>query len=292
MELLKTCVRWSALPGAVILVMLSSAPNVRTQGSGDLPMRWSNWLKLRSLADIPAAMKAGVDNGGQFELGMGGSPPTIWPISCNDYLAAIDKGFYAVSTRDDKMEGPFVDRCYTLRYLQQARPAQRSHLTDPIWSADPLRALPPLCFRFERMSEEQVEDATAKGMSWQAFDPEARVTARDAEGLAVEDAGLRYGLSVMARADFDGDGVEDVALTQTIGAKGGTFDTTIFYILTRLSPGGPMKLLTRRTPPFRLAAAPVAVTEGIAAPVPAIPCGRSRCRATTAARRSRWPTPR
>ena len=81
---------------------------------------WSPELQLISVADITASMQAPVLKASQsLALTNGSTSSTV--SNCQDYLNAVNAGFYPGNNLDNKLSASFVYRCYVLRDLQQAR---------------------------------------------------------------------------------------------------------------------------------------------------------------------------
>ena len=56
-------------------------------------------------------------------------------------------------------------------------------------------------------------------------------------------AGAEQTVRLLARGDYDGDGIEDVLLSSLDAVKGGSFRTMRMFVLTRRQPGGRIELV-------------------------------------------------
>ena len=175
-------------------------------------------------------------------------------FTCSQYILAIGEGFFASSSYDEAMESFFSERCYVLRDLRRARPAKRSYVLREKWSPKALSELPPLLQVGDGSLMEKVDKARAARQSWQSFDPSLKVQNRghDHLFLYVEDESDEYSLQILATGDFNGDGVEDIAVSGSVRAKQGTYHGNFYYILTRDAWSQCLRLITEDRPPFRL----------------------------------------
>jgi hypothetical protein len=212
--------------------------------SQDFSVWWSPNLGLIGLDDIPQRLEKMV-RGPQWELS---KDPQRVPIStCAQYLRAKDNGFSPRTQFDQGMEGNFIGQCFALRYLQKAKPATRSYMDHNGWSTSALSILPPLLadFGVESGVAKKVEQARAAGQSWQSFDPSLKLEGTDGYTLTTqsEDRSQAYSLEILARGDFNGDGIEDLAVLGCVADTGGTFRECVYYILTRPGPNAIMSVV-------------------------------------------------
>ena len=131
--------------------------------------------------------------------------------TCREYDAAIKTGFYAYTTFEMKMSTFFRHQCGLLKALETASPPQVSFISDPRVGILDLELLPFSLFPY--IGEVQ-----------HAVDPKATYQSKVSDGtlvirrlrqnlLQVEELeGMGHQLLEVARADFDGDGIEDILL--------------------------------------------------------------------------------
>jgi len=65
----------------------------------------------------------------------------------------------------------------------------------------------------------------------------------DDEVVTLSYGGFRQSFWEGARADFNGDGVEDILVFTAGRAEGGTMGYADYFVLTRTGPSGPLKLI-------------------------------------------------
>jgi hypothetical protein len=233
----------------------------------ELRIQWSPELRLSSLDNIGQALatlvvvrgepkKVLLRKGGSLEkisgsyTWVGGS--TKETDNCNDYLAATAAGFRAADNSVD--DGPFVERCYALLYLEHVQPARISYFDGGGWSQGSLNMLPPIVMGVERELEEKAAEARARGMSWRAYDPSLKVELIKPPFLYLEDDFESYYIEILAKGDFNGDGTEDWAVTICGHSHMGSFHGCFPAVITRLGPHQVASFLTSLVPPYTLAA--------------------------------------
>lgn len=206
---------------------------------------WSPDLELRSIAGVQAKLDEAVPLDSGLVLTMTKDRDEMDVSNCSEFLHALDGGFGPATNLASKLESAFIGRCYTLFYLQRAKAATRSYIGRRTWSASDLSIYPPLLQFGEGAVLDKVRQAQNQGQSWQSFDPKISVERIDNRSLTLSARGTRasYTVEIMATADFNGDGVEDIAVSGCANAIRGTFGACEFYILTRLSDSAAMRVI-------------------------------------------------
>jgi hypothetical protein len=232
-----------------------SAP--RSQGSAvdqSLLVTWTPALRLSAPTEIPSRLTTRVTPDGVTltQVGFKRDARKRTVTTCAGYLAAIGEGYFPLTSYEQGLAYPFTRDCYLLRDLQSARPAIRTVFGTSGWSTTALTELPPLWIIGTRPDGDRLPGALAAGMSWQTFTPTVRLVRIDRDTLAAEDDGAIYTLEILARADFNGDGVQDLAVLGSTGAKGGTLNYTRYTILTRCSPTDHIHMITNVREPWTI----------------------------------------
>jgi hypothetical protein len=153
-----------------------------------------------------------------------------------EYDLAISEGYYASSTYDIKTATRFAQKAELLTALERAATPTQSFIDSPRVSVADLHRLP---FRlFPDLSSERPEDEMVKTYQDKVDEGALVVKTVRQNLLVVEDEGMGQQLMEVARADFNGDGIEDVLIFEYIWATGGTFGVGMVRILTRKSADG------------------------------------------------------
>jgi hypothetical protein len=214
----------------------------------DLKVKWSPNLHLRSIEDIPQRLR---EPEGSKRLRLAKGKESLEAGNCEEYLHAVSAGFAPATNYDNKMSFEFVHDCFVLRDLEHARAATSS--AHYLFNADSLTQLPPLLVVGAREITDSADQAEKRGESWKQFDPSLKVTRTDIDSLNAEDKDTLYFLTFRARGDFNGDGVEDIAVFGSANGKHGSWAHAEYMILSPTRDGKLVRLTDVRAP-FRLKA--------------------------------------
>ena len=153
--------------------------------------------------------------------------------TCKEYDDAISAGYYALSSFDMKMEAFFKHQCGLLQSLSKAMIAEKSFIEHPRAGIVDLTLLPFSLFP----APEGPPTPTISSVTYQdkIDDGTIRIKRLSQNSLLVEEqqGGMGQRLIEVVRADFNGDGVEDILLFEYIYATHGTFGYGDIRLLTR-----------------------------------------------------------
>jgi hypothetical protein len=157
--------------------------------------------------------------------------------TCREYDEAIAAGFYALTNFDIKMSSWFEHQCGLLSALQSATPPATSFLARPRVGVLDLQLI-PYSF-FPQVAEHEGGEEIASTYQ-DKVDDGSMVIKRVAPNLLqiVEPGGMGQQLIEVARADFNGDGIEDMLLFEYCYATEGTLGYGRIRIITRTSETG------------------------------------------------------
>jgi hypothetical protein len=120
-------------------------------------------------------------------------------------------------------------------------------------TSDSLSELPPILVVGAKDVQRAAEKAEQNGTDWQQYNPGIKITSIDGDRLEAEDENNYYTLSILARGDFNGDGVEDCAVVGSVKGKQTTWVSNEYFIFTQ-TPAGKLVRLTSDKIPYLLAA--------------------------------------
>lgn len=206
---------------------------------GSIAVWWSPDLQLASLTAIDRKLDQRVEpfspadgEGITLIKESGGHTETKKAFTCRDFLALYDEQFSPPDNYQNSREGGFLARCIPLRFLQKAQPSRDSYVRNFHWSNDALTELPVLFLPVE--AETPAEAAARATKTWKEYEPTAKVTKADGNSLQVDVPDIwECSLDVVARGDFNGDGVEDLLVQGYRQAVGGTYKEFPLFVLTR-----------------------------------------------------------
>lgn len=184
--------------------------------------------ELGALMDKPISISAGV----QLELT---SSQTMTEkaaiVSCRDYVQRVDAGWYAMTSRDMAVEGSFKSTCGLISAIAGAQQARISYLGRSNGLADihllGEEMLPSFGGAAVRKRPRSLAEMAQDG------DCEIQEASRRTLRLSCDNTVLVYRL--LALADFNGDGYEDMLVAEGGRAEGGTAQISDVIGLTRLS---------------------------------------------------------
>ena len=153
--------------------------------------------------------------------------------TCREYDAAILAGYRPVSNADIALAGWLKYPCGTLQLLERATRPKRSFLPQDLFD---LKLLPlklfPVMTDYEQTYGRDIEGETFDD---QAQKGELEVIENAVHRFVCKFMGSRYSLTEMVRADFNGDGTEDILFEESERAIGATYRVYNLLILTRKS---------------------------------------------------------
>jgi 5-methylcytosine-specific restriction endonuclease McrA len=156
--------------------------------------------------------------------------------TCSEFFAAKAAGFYASTTYAMKMESFFNETCGAVKYLSIAEIPEKSYITAPRVGILDLDLLPLSVL--STMAPDQDDDlkaAIASGKSIQDWVNEGHVHIKRVSQYSIHlEHRMGQVLQELLRADFNGDGVEDILVYSYCYAIGGTFGYGDVFVLARL----------------------------------------------------------
>ena len=169
--------------------------------------------------------------------------------TCREYDSAIQRGYFPYTTYDISMASWFKYPCGTLKLLQKAAIPQQSFISKPKEGIIDLTLLPlslfPVLSDFEQTYGRNIDNVTYQDQVKKGL---LKVTGMGENWLHCEADGLKQHLTEVARADFNGDGIEDILLSESVFATQGSFRSYKITILTRKSADGMFEIVQSHDP--------------------------------------------
>jgi hypothetical protein len=167
--------------------------------------------------------------------------------TCRQWKKALEEKAYAASTFDMAMESSLVHTCGLLFELQNANLPRKSFIANPRVSLADLNLLPAEILTANTDDEEKEKEQLHGLTVSKAVAPED-IEKRSDKVLTLRYGGFRQSFWEAARADFNGDGIEDILVLTGGRAEGGTLGYSDYFVLTRTGPSGPLKLIETKKP--------------------------------------------
>ena len=218
---------------------------------------------------------------GKYGLGFSYEDGHFPAFSCQEWAQARKLGLDSdLNTYQRSMESFFVDTCSFLFALRDAKPPRRSFIANPKVGLSNLNLLPHNVLEsLSGEGEDKIERSTARGMriSNLVARREVKVKSKTSDIVVLHydyDPETKVyssaiNLEEMGRADFDGDGIEDIFVSSADYATQGTFRYYNYLLLTRRSPSAGFEVRKLELP---------ALKEDPAARAPAIKLKSSELR--------------
>lgn len=195
--------------------------------------------ELEDLRDAPVNLIPDQGLNGVELTGPSGDKRTC--RTCREYDTAMNEGYYAYTTFDIKMATRFEHQCGLLKALQVAKTPTQSFVSKPRVSVLDLNLMP---YSFFPVLTKHEDDAETK--SYQDLIDSGELVVRRIRGnmLTVEELeGMGQVLIEVTRADFNGDGIEDILLFEYCYATHGTLGFGGIRIITRLAADAMFSIL-------------------------------------------------
>lgn len=245
---------WIAL--AILAVALSiwgaARPAAGADTAEEFPVWWSPKLELGSLENLPRRMDRDF-------------PPERWRVvgipddgektiidDCKSLLSSgfdLPSWFYGVDSEARPFYSELAD-CQALSRLGQVRPAKVSHLQTFELGPQAPKILPNLFVDYRVRGYDgslpcemlcDVELVLPDGESWADAAPSPLIETDSPENMVLWSNGRGIRVFVLARGDFNIDGIEDVLIKRHF-LSGGLYDDVL--ILTRFGPDSIIRALS------------------------------------------------
>jgi hypothetical protein len=227
----------------------SVAPPSLQLSKTTFPVKWAEDLNLSSLSDVDARLSA-ADTLGFGELARGAE--RLLPKTCNQWAALRAKGYEPSTALEAQADGDARLRCGTLTLLKNARPSNKSFVRDVAFDSPSVLSILPASLATAESKErsERVATFSKEGKSLADFDPKAHALKAPGQRLTVAegDGQSHILLAPEAWGDFNGDGLDDVALAVHNVMTRGSYATTRLVLLTRTAPTGVLRVIEASKP--------------------------------------------
>ena len=188
--------------------------------------------EIEALRDLPVDMGENKTDGAMLE----NKQDKRRVRTCREYDDALANGYRPGSNADIAMAAWFKYPCGTLQLLQRATRHKRSFLPTHNQELFDLTLIPltlfPVASDFEQTYGRNIENETYHD---QAEKGELEVIEKTPHKFRCKLMGWKQYLTEVVRADFNGDGTEDILFHEAVYAIGGSYHTFDLIILTRKS---------------------------------------------------------
>jgi hypothetical protein len=169
--------------------------------------------------------------------------------TCEEWKKSRAAEDYSATTYDMAMEGYLIRTCGLLFEFQKGKLPVRSFIENPHIGLDNLDSLPAEMLSF--IPEGSENGSRLRGFTVAQIVPRKSIEEARKDELILSYGGLRQEFWEAARADFNGDGIEDILVFTSGRAEGGTMGYSDYFVLTRTSASGKLKIIRTEANPLQ-----------------------------------------
>lgn len=165
--------------------------------------------------------------------------------TCREWKKAQREKAYSATTYDMAMESSLIHTCDLLFRLQKATVPLKSFIANPRVTLADVDLLPAEILSIDN-SDEDAGAAHLDGLTISRVVPPKDIEEANETVLRLSFGGYRQFFQEAARADFDGDGFEEIFIFMGGRAEGGTLGYADNIVLTRTGSSGPLKFVQEK----------------------------------------------
>ncbi|WP_138586975.1 hypothetical protein [Pseudoalteromonas sp. S558] len=187
-------------------------------------------------------VKALIDKKWYFEENLlkDGSPDRV-VTSCNSLFNALDEGFNALSYRHQDVIKAMNKVCLIWAHMGELNASESSFLTDFEHSSALPKQMPP---ELALIISNDDDRRLAKASSWEEMSHISKMESLNKDqAIYYDNSGGIQKLTVMAKGDYNNDGIEDMVIYMDNSVEGGSYGSTYGYVVTRLAAVEPYTLI-------------------------------------------------
>lgn len=209
---------------------------------------WSSELNLKSLESIDGALAAPFPDQADWEVTFEDGTTRVIR-SCTDFLAATRSRFDAGTEHDWSTLRATGSRCLALDALKAAKASRASFLEWFTFTPGGIAKLPAsMGMLWDPESGRAARRAERACKPWGKYDPTLKVTVETSDRARLRSDGWSGRLVLYARADFDGDGVEDLLLRRDAHVEQGSASDSSVFVVTQTSARRCMRVVRELGP--------------------------------------------
>ncbi len=209
---------------------------------GPYPVWWSPTLELDSLDQIDARLAREIWPGDPEGLPLakyeGETRTEVSASNCIDLERWVGEGYSGIGSNGFGLQLYNQAFCRAIEMMRRAEPAEHSFLRDFWLNEDSIHVLPalvnvgPPC---ELWCRQRL--ANERRIPLSRFEPVTGVAVKSDEEIKVWTIEWVAILTILARGDFNGDGLDDLLVFANTGGTVGTWSGADTFVLTRDAPG-------------------------------------------------------
>ncbi len=238
----------------ICAVVAMVVPSIVAAAEDDpFPVWWSPVLELDSLDSIDARLERAVwkgDSGGMPLYKHDGDSydsdarTEAWADSCNALMTLTEAGYEGLGSSGRKLEFLNLAYCRAIAMLKQAVPAHKSYLRHFVLNEGAIDYLPAMVFitlGCDYLCRQRL--ANERRIPLSRFENVLRIDSTNDIEMRIRTRAFESRISVLARGDFNADGLDEMLVVSNAHATEGRGSWTDLHLLTRDAPGAVLYVL-------------------------------------------------
>ncbi len=230
---------------SVLVAFLAAMPVMGggAEEPGPYPIWWSPMLELESLDRIDERLERPLrsDWSGlkmfQYEEGQTKRENPVYVNNCRLLIDLRAQGYTGWNTYVFELMRHMLALCRGIELMKRAKPARISYVRDFELNEEAPEYLPWMVSQPIKRSLVCVQLViNQRRVPWSWISRIERVEVISAGEMVVYTVGWADRLTILARADFNGDGLKDVLIVNDNWATEGTYDNSDIFLMARESP--------------------------------------------------------
>ena len=169
------------------------------------------------------------------------SKPAIKVDSCKVLSKALQEGYKSANYKEQVALLATNKICTTWTDMGKLKPSKESFLSSFKHSLALPKQMPP---ELALIISNDDERRLAKASSWEEMSHIAKVEpVNDDQAIYYDNSGGIQRLTIMAKGDYNQDGIEDIVLHLANAVERGSYSSSYSYIVTRLAADAPYTLI-------------------------------------------------
>ena len=161
--------------------------------------------------------------------------------SCKTLLKASNENYKTTNYQVKSILKDFKKTCSTWRDMGKLKPSKESFLSSFKHSLALPKQMPP---ELSLIISNDDERRLAKASSWEEMSHIKKVEpVNEGQAMYYDNSGGIQRLTIMAKGDYNQDGIEDMVLYMENSVEGGDYYSSYSYIVTRLAADAPYTLI-------------------------------------------------
>ncbi len=234
----------------ILLTGCTSA--VTTKGGNTKPVVWFSNFAMPNMLSNSFVIKK-FDNiqkmltmkwYGEFSIVKAAKPDNLIRIAtCQEYFPFKGEDIYAIPEMNNAALMYITVLCEATRIISNGNPSKKSFLDTIVFDKHLPEHLPPQMAQIISTEESKRIMANKKITSWAQVDPVLKAKKLSPYHIKYFIEGGSEELQLVAKGDFNHDGIEDMLIQINDAVEGGSYSATRLFLLTRLTEHGKIKLL-------------------------------------------------